>query len=143
MPRCIAFKAVDGKVVRCNSLVISNESIVCNNAHCQSMGVRIWLADSVVAMTLFTYLCEGGVFTIKYDNDGGEGLSPLDVTCINNKLDVAMFVTQSGGGINSIMGLMEQRLHCCIPKASLLMLSVMLWCRSYSFPMTPQTWWSR
>jgi hypothetical protein len=94
--------------VRCKSLVILNESMVCNNAHCQSMGVRIWLADSAVAMTLFTYLCEGGASPIKFDNDSGEGLSLLDLTSINDKPDVAMFVNQIGGGIKSIMGLMEQ-----------------------------------
>jgi hypothetical protein len=93
MPRCIAFKAVEGKVVRCNSLVILNESMLCNNAHCQSMGVRIWLADSAVAMTLYTYLWEGG-----------EGLSSLDLTSINDKPSVAMFMSQIGGGIKSIMG---------------------------------------
>jgi hypothetical protein len=74
--------------VRCKSLVILNESMICNNAHYQSMGVRIWLADSVVAMTLCTYLCEVG-----------EGLSSLDLTSINDKPSVAMFVSQIGGGI--------------------------------------------
>ncbi len=107
MPRYTAFKAVEGKVVRCKSLVIMYESMVCNNTHCQSMGVRIWLADSVVAMTLFTYLCEG-ISPIESDNGGGEGLSLVDLTSISEKSSVAMFVNQIGGGIKSIMGLMEQ-----------------------------------
>jgi hypothetical protein len=72
MPRCIAFKAVKGKVVRCKSRVIVEDTKVCRNAHCQSMDVRIWSADSVVAMTLYTFLCEGDVSPIDSEDDGGE-----------------------------------------------------------------------
>jgi hypothetical protein len=107
MPRCIAFKAVEGSVVRCKSSVISNESMVCNNAHCQSMGVKIWLADSAVAMMLFTYLCEICESPVKLVHDGGDGLL-FDVASVNDEPDVAKFVNQIGGGIKSIMGLMEQ-----------------------------------
>jgi hypothetical protein len=64
MPRCIAFEAIKGKVVRCKNRDIVVGTKVCRNAHCQSMGVRIWSADSAVSMTMYTYLCEGDVSPI-------------------------------------------------------------------------------
>jgi hypothetical protein len=61
MPRCIAFyvnkSGVD--IVRCASAVIG-KGMVSNDVKCQSMGIRMWLADSAGAMSLSTYLCEGG-----------------------------------------------------------------------------------
>mgnify|MGYP000208387766 CR=1 FL=1 len=106
MPRCNAFSVGDGVVVGCTSSVIANESMVCNNVKCQSMGIRMWLADSAVAMSLSTYLCESSEFPIKLVYDGGNGLL-FDVASVNNKPDVAKFVNQIGVG-KSIMGQMEQ-----------------------------------
>jgi hypothetical protein len=101
MPRCIAFTVVEGSigssVVRCKSSVISNESMVCKNVQRQSMGIRIWLADSAVAMTLSTYLCESGELPSKLVHRGEDGLL-FDVASVNEKPDVAKFVNQIGAG---------------------------------------------
>jgi hypothetical protein len=110
MPRCIAFTVVKGSiassVVRCKSSVIANESMVCKNVQCQSMGIRMWLADSAVAMSLSTYLCESGEFSSKLMHHGEDGLL-FDVASVYEKPDIAKFVKQVGTG-KVIMGLMEQ-----------------------------------
>jgi hypothetical protein len=110
MPRCIAFTVVEGSiassVVRCKSLVIANESMVCNNVQCQSMGIRMWLADIAVAMSLSTYLCESCEFSSKLVHRGEDGLL-FDVASVYEKPDIAKFAKQVGAG-KGIMGLMEQ-----------------------------------
>jgi hypothetical protein len=107
MPRCIAFEAMKGKVVRCKNRDSVVGTKVCRNAHCQIMSVIIWSADSAVAMTLYTYLCEGDVSPIDSDDDGGEVVSSLDKTIKNDKPLVAVLVNQIGGGIESVMEMMK------------------------------------
>jgi hypothetical protein len=68
MSRCVAFEPVKDKDVRCKNRDIVAGTKVCRNAHCQSMSVRIWQADSDVAMTLYTYLCDNDVSPIDSDD---------------------------------------------------------------------------
>jgi hypothetical protein len=107
MPRCSAFEAMTGRVGNYKNRDIVVRTKVCRNAHCQSMSVRIWSADSAVAMTLYTYLCGRDLSPIDSDDDGGEVVSSLDMTNKNDKPSVAVLLNQIGGGIESVMGMIK------------------------------------
>jgi hypothetical protein len=111
MPRCFAFYGtISGMdIVRCPTTVLG-KGMVCDDLKCRSMVIRMWNADSAVAMSLSTYLCEGGDPPCKMLRCRGDGQMAV-VGRVDNKPDVDKFMTQVGAG-QSVVSMMEQCSVC-------------------------------
>jgi hypothetical protein len=111
MPRCIAFYAtISGMdIVRCPTTVLGN-GMVCDDLQCRNMVIRMWNVDSAVAMSLSTYLCEGGDPPCKMLRCRWDGQMAV-VGRVDSKPDVDKFMTEVGDG-QSVVCPMEQCSVC-------------------------------